>query len=126
MRSTFVSTFLSVTRAPAITASLGSVTTPLIAEEEFCERSLIGTKVAARSNKRQKMRPDRDQLILVRFMICMVLPPEWVKRQNAANWKAPHSSRSQGLWEDCANGINSRITMSRIFFTNREQFSPIE
>jgi hypothetical protein len=36
------------------------------------------------------MRPDRDQLILMRFMICMVLPPEWVKRQNAANWKAPH------------------------------------
>jgi len=31
------------------------------------------------------MRPDRDQLILMRFMICMVLPPEWVKRQNAAS-----------------------------------------
>ena len=98
MRSTLVFTFLSVTRAPAITASLGSVTTPLIAEEEFCERSLIGTKVAARTNKRQKMRPDRDQLILMRFMICMVLPPEWVNGRTLPIGKLPilHALKGPG------------------------------
>jgi len=82
MRSTLVSTFLSVTRTPAIMASLGSVTTPLIAEEEFCERTLIGAKVAATIRRRQEARPNRDQLILLRFMICIGIASEWVKQHN--------------------------------------------
>jgi len=55
MRSTLVSTFLSVTPRSGVTASLGSVTTPLIAEEEFCERTLVGARVAAKANRRQKV-----------------------------------------------------------------------
>jgi hypothetical protein len=105
MRSTFVSTFLSVTRAPAITASLGSVTTPLIEEEEFCESALVGTKAAATANRRQKVRPDRNQLILLCLMICILLPPEWVKRA-----------------ERCRLGSSLSCTLSRALGRLREWY----
>jgi hypothetical protein len=66
-----VSTFLSVTFAPATTAFSGSVTTPLIAEEELWDEALVGAKAAATANMRQSVGPARDQLILRRFVICI-------------------------------------------------------
>jgi hypothetical protein len=44
-----------------------------MAEEEFWQSTLVGVRAAAIANTRQRVRPDRAQLALLHFMICIVI-----------------------------------------------------
>jgi disulfide bond formation protein DsbB len=73
----------------------------LIAEEEFCESTLVGAKVAAKTNRSQRV-GSGAQLILLRFTICILIASGIGKAAERCIWKAPHPAHPEGPWEDCA------------------------
>jgi hypothetical protein len=77
------------------------VTTPLIAEEEFCEKTLVGAKVAATANRSQSV-GSKAQLILLRFMICISIASGMGKAAERCHLESPHPAHLEGPWEDCA------------------------
>src|SRR5258707_13849853 len=99
MRSTLVSTLRSVTFTPGITASLGSVTTPLMAEEEFWQNTFVGVRPAALANTRHTIRPHPAQLALLRFMICILIASGMGKAEERSRVGRSSSCAFRGVLE---------------------------